>query len=120
MSEARTRILDAARALFLEEGVEAVTMRRVAKRVGVTATALYRHFEGKDALLGAVLDAGFQSFGGYLYQALQGADPQERMRLSGQGYLDFALEQPEVYRTIFMAPRPPTVACGGSEPQWNA
>ncbi len=120
MSEARTRILDAARSLFLEEGVEAVTMRRVAERVGVTATALYRHFEGKDALLSAVLDAGFQSFGGYLYRALKAGDPGERLRSSGQCYLDFALEQPEVYRSIFMTPRPAKVECGRNEPQWNA
>lgn len=119
MSEARTRILDAARALFLEGGAEAVTMRSVAERVGVTATALYRHFESKDALLRAVLDAGFQSFGGYLYRALQGADATERLRLSGQAYLDFALEQPEFYRTIFMTSRPQG-ACAPREPQWNA
>jgi AcrR family transcriptional regulator len=106
MSEAQDRILSAARELFLEGGAEAVTMRSVAERVGVTATALYRHFEGKDALLQAVLRAGFEEFGGYLYRSLAGATPTERLRKSGEAYLDFALQQPQVYRTIFMAPRP--------------
>jgi AcrR family transcriptional regulator len=106
MSEARDRILSAARELFLEGGAEAVTMRAVAERVGVTATALYRHFEGKDALLQAVLRAGFEEFGSYLYRALAGASPTERLRRSGEAYLDFALQQPQVYRTIFIAPRP--------------
>lgn len=119
MSEARTRILDAARALFLAGGVEAVTMRSVAERVGVTATALYRHFENKDELLRAVIDAGFQGFGGYLYRALKGKDALERLLSSGQAYLDFALEQAEMYRTIFMTPRP-SAALEKSEPQWHA
>jgi AcrR family transcriptional regulator len=110
MTEARTRILTAARELFLAGGAEAMTMRGVAERVGVTATALYRHFENKDALLHAVIGAGFEGFGGYLYRALRGASALERLRLSGQAYLDFALEQPEMYRTLFMTPRP-ALAC---------
>ena len=119
-SAARIRILDAANALFLQGGAGAVTMRAVADRVGVTATALYRHFENKDALLNAVLTVGFQSFGGYLYRALRGATPGERLKLAGQGYLDFALEQPQLYRTIFMTPRPETSGCPPNEPQWHA
>ncbi|MCI0572129.1 MAG: TetR/AcrR family transcriptional regulator [Myxococcaceae bacterium] len=119
MSEARTRILDAARALFLSGGAGAVTMRSVAERVGVTATALYRHFENKDELLGEVINAGFRGFGGYLYRALQGATPQERLQRSGQAYLDFALEQPEMYRTIFMSTRP-AEACTAREPSMDA
>jgi AcrR family transcriptional regulator len=120
MTEARTRILDAARALFLEGGPEAVTMRAVAERVGVTATALYRHFDGKGALLGAVLTAGFDSFGGYLHRALQGRDAGERLERSGQAYLAFALEQPEVYRTIFMTARPASDDCVPGAPQWHS
>src|SRR5688500_14212211 len=119
MTDARTRILDAARELFLEEGQGGVTMRSVADRVGVTATALYRHFESKDALVHAVIDGGFQTFGGYLYRSLKGATAAERMRLSGQAYLDFALEQPEMYRTLFMTPWPDS-AHGKSDAQWNA
>jgi AcrR family transcriptional regulator len=116
MNETRERILAAARELFLAGGAEAVTMRSVAERVGVTATALYRHFEGKEALLQAVIHAGFEGFGSYLYRALEGASPLERLRLSGQRYLEFALEQPQMYRTIFMAPRPADVDCEPEKP----
>jgi AcrR family transcriptional regulator len=104
MSETRARILEAARGIYLEEGPEAVTMRRVAARVGITATALYRHFLNKEALVEAVIGHGFQVFGGYLHRALAGATPGERLKLSGGAYLDFALEQPEIYRTVFMTP----------------
>jgi len=80
-------------------------MRSVAEEVGVTATALYRHFENKDALVEAVVAQGFETFGSYVYRALEGRTPQERLRRSGEGYLRFALEQPEMYRTIFMTLR---------------
>lgn len=78
-------------------------MRAIAKRVGVTATALYRHFESKEALLQEVIDEGLRIFGSYLYRALEGPDPRTRLRLSGSAYLQFALEHPAFYRTIFMS-----------------
>jgi AcrR family transcriptional regulator len=104
VTDTRVRILAAAQRLYLEEGVEGVTMRRVAERVGVTPTALYRHFESKDSLVEAVITEGYRVFGGYLHRSLAGATPAERLRLSGQAYLDFALQQSEMYRTIFMTP----------------
>jgi AcrR family transcriptional regulator len=116
VTETQERILSAARELFLSGGAEAVTMRNVAERVGVTATALYRHFEGKEALLQAVIRSGFEGFGAYLYRALEGSDALDRLRRSGQLYLDFALQQPQMYRTIFMAPRPAEVACEPEKP----
>ncbi|HEY8211569.1 MAG TPA: TetR/AcrR family transcriptional regulator [Myxococcaceae bacterium] len=106
MTEPRTRILASARALYLEGGMEAVTMRSVAKRVGVTATALYRHFDNKEDLLGELMVQAFETFGSYLYRALGGKTPMERFRRSAEAYLDFALEQREIYRTLFMSPVP--------------
>ena len=53
--ELRAKILDAARELFVAHGVEAVSMRKVAEKIGYTATTLYNHFEDKDALLHAPL-----------------------------------------------------------------
>lgn len=105
MSDARTRIQEAARAIFLEGGAPAVTMRAVAARVGVTATALYRHYADKEALLTEVIGSGFEVFAGYLYRALEAPTAEARLRRSGEAYLRFALEQPHLYRTIFMTPR---------------
>ncbi|HVE83271.1 MAG TPA: TetR/AcrR family transcriptional regulator [Myxococcales bacterium] len=102
-AEPRARILESARALYLEGGAEAVTMRSVAKKVGVTATALYRHFDNKDDLLGELIRQGFETFGTYLYRALSGRTPAERLRRSAEAYCDFALEQREMYRTLFMS-----------------
>lgn len=105
-SEPRERILASARALYLEGGMQAVTMRGVAERVGVTATALYRHFDNKEDLLTELIGQAFMTFGSYLHRSLGGKTPMDRFMRSAESYLDFALEQREIYRTIFMSPVP--------------
>ena len=54
----RDRISQAAQELFLEGGVEAISMRKVADRVGISATAIYRHYKDKDELLTGIIDTG--------------------------------------------------------------
>jgi AcrR family transcriptional regulator len=100
--DTRSRILNEARELLLEAGLSGFSMRALAERVGVTATALYRHFDDRDALLASLLDQGFRTFGSYLMRALSGATPLERFRLTGKGYLDFALEHPRDYELMFL------------------
>jgi AcrR family transcriptional regulator len=95
------RIVSAARALYFERGPEAVTMRAVAERVGVTATALYRHFADKDALLKEVVGEGSRLLGSHLFRALEASTPLERLRATAMAYLDFALAQPQAYRALF-------------------
>ncbi len=104
----RDRILAATRSLYLRHGEDHITMRRVAAEVGITATALYRHFESKEALIAEIVDDGFRVFKSYQDSALAGASPAERLRLGGAAYLRFALEQTEIYSTIFV--RRPTLA----------
>ena len=70
--DTRQQILCEAREVFLENGLSGFSMRTVAQRVGVTATALYRHFDGKDALLASMLGEAFATVGSYLGRALAG------------------------------------------------
>ncbi len=58
--ELRTRILDAARELFAEEGYDAVTMRKIADRIEYSPTAIYFHFRDKHALMRELVDARFR------------------------------------------------------------
>jgi AcrR family transcriptional regulator len=97
----KTRIVAAARALYFERGPDAVTMRAVAERVGVTATALYRHFADKEALLKEVVGEGSRLLGSHLFRALEAPTPLERLRATALAYLDFALAQPQAYRALF-------------------
>lgn len=77
-------------------------MRTVAEGVGVSATALYRHFQDKDALLASLLGEAFGTFGSYLGRCLRGSTPLERFRLCGAAYVDFALDHPRDYELMFL------------------
>lgn len=103
MEDIKSRIVAAARALYFERGPDAVTMRGVAERVGVTATALYRHFADKDAILREVMGEGSRLLGSHLFRALEAPTPLERLRATANAYLDFALAQPQAYRALFEA-----------------
>lgn len=100
----RDRIVAEACALFLEKGLEGFSMRRLARAVGVTAPALYRHYDGKEAVLHDVVREAYERMAQYLYRALQGRTPLERLQLAGVGYLDFALEHPRLYDALFASP----------------
>jgi AcrR family transcriptional regulator len=86
--ELRTLILDAARELFAAEGVEAVTMRRIAERIEYSPTAIYFHFRDKDALLRELCDTDFRDFAQGFAAMAQIADPVERLKASGYAYID--------------------------------
>ena len=103
----RDKILDAARELFVEEGVESTSMRKIAKKVGYSATALYDYFDDKDTLLRELCDADFLRFNQSLGKtAGEIADPLERLRAIGRAYFAFARQHPSHYRLMFMTPQP--------------
>jgi AcrR family transcriptional regulator len=104
-AETRERIVEEARDLYLRGGLSAVSMRKVAERVGVSATALYRHFDDKESLLLAVVQTGFERFTSYLLSGQAGKTPLDRLTLTGEGYLRFALDHPSYYRIMFMTSR---------------
>jgi AcrR family transcriptional regulator len=100
----RERILTCASMLYAEDGLVGFSMRKIADKVGVSAAALYRHYEDKEALLMAICEEGFRIFGNYLFQALHASTPLDRLHETGEGYLQFALGNPHYYRVIFMTP----------------
>ncbi len=102
----RTSILDAARELFVARGIEAVTMREIAKRINYSPTALYLHFEDKDAILRALCDTDFLKLATGLKDIFAIPDPIQRLIVLAQGYAQFALTHPNHYRLMFMTPRP--------------
>jgi AcrR family transcriptional regulator len=116
--EIRTRILDAARELFANEGVESVTMRRIADRIEYSPTAIYFHFRDKEALLAELCDHDFREFAHGFAAIAQIPDPVERLRAAGQAYVSFGLNNPSHYRLMFMTPKAAeasTIAKGNPE-----
>jgi AcrR family transcriptional regulator len=103
----RASILDAARTLFVERGIDAVSMREIAKKINYSATTLYNHFADKEALLQAVCDEDFLKLASGMHQIMQLPDLIARIQALGKGYAMFALEHPNHYRLMFMTPRVP-------------
>lgn len=105
-SDTAQSILLSARRLLDEGGASAVSMRKVAQRVGVTAMAIYRHFPDHAALLNALADQGFVE----LSQSLQTGVPQgpalDRLTKVTEIYLDYALSHPRLFELMFLASRP--------------
>ncbi len=103
-SPLRARIAEAAQELYLREGAEGVSMRRVAERVGVSAPAIYRHFRNKDELLSEIVVEGLRILEGCLRPGLDASSPYERLLSMADGYLGFAIEQPRYFDFAFMIP----------------
>jgi AcrR family transcriptional regulator len=96
-------ILDAARDLLAKGGPEALSMRQVADQVGVSATAIYHYFDGKQDLVNRVVLRAFERFGSYLRDAMA-SHPEgsvERFGALGEAYLRFALENEAYFRIMF-------------------
>jgi AcrR family transcriptional regulator len=98
----RRALLDEALATIRAEGVDALTLREIGARVGVSRTALYRHFADKRALLTAVATEGFRTLRERLLAAWErGGRDDAAFRAMGVAYVRFAVENPSHYRVMF-------------------
>ncbi len=107
----RRALVVAATALAREGGPEAVVLREVTRRVGVSANAAYRHFTDRDALLEAVVIEGLAQMAGAMEAELatvRARHPQRRararLRAVGTGYVRFACAEPGLFRATFLVP----------------
>lgn len=100
----RAEILAATEQLLIQTGdQEAVSIRAIADKVGVTPPSIYLHFADKDELLAAVCEARFADLDRYMEEAAAGAgDPLGALWARGRAYVQFGLENPEHYRILFM------------------
>ncbi|MBV9750638.1 MAG: TetR/AcrR family transcriptional regulator [Acetobacteraceae bacterium] len=100
----RGEVLAAAKRLFLEEGYEHATMRRIAAEVGVSAAALYGYFPDKEAILRAIAEVTFSELLVRLEESQRGdALPLERFKAGLRAYVAFGLARPDEYRLTFLA-----------------
>ena len=88
----------AARAILDEAGPDAVSVRMTARRVGVSATAAYRHFTNREDLLASVAAEGFRELAGAMERGATGGDPLDRV---GLAYFDFALQKRSLFALMF-------------------
>lgn len=103
----RAQILQVASELFLQEGIDNTSMRRIAGAAGVTATLLYKHFASKDDLLKSIAESFFSELVVSLDAAVEGVkDPIERARRLMHAYVTFGIDNPRAYHLTFMTALP--------------
>jgi AcrR family transcriptional regulator len=93
-----TALVASARQILDESGMQAVGLRETARRVGVSATAAYRHFTSKEDLLASVAAEGFRELGAAMEGATRGVNPLSR---AGLAYVEFALRNRGLFRLMF-------------------
>lgn len=103
-TDLRRRILDATRHLLVTEGYASLSMRRIARAIGYSATSIYLYFDSKDALFHALIDEGMEE----LHRQLRAAaehhpeEPLERLVALCRAYVSFGLSFREYYEVMFM------------------
>lgn len=98
----RGEILEAAQRIFLAEGYQGATIRKIADEVGVSSTALYMHFRDKDEILLEISDTAISRLMVINSEiSARQEDPVVRVRLMLQAYMTFALENPNAYQLVF-------------------
>jgi AcrR family transcriptional regulator len=99
----RRSLLDGARALIAAHGAEGFTLREVARRIGVTHAAAYRHFADRRALVAAVAEEGFRRLQARLERARDATPPslERRLRALLGAYLRFCWQEPSLCAAMF-------------------
>ena len=103
----RAAVLAAAEKILEKEGIEALTLRAVARAVGVSHTAPKNHFGDLEGLLSELAAVGYRRYGAALASAMNeaGIDPRARMREIGRAYVGFARQHPGMFLLMFRGER---------------
>lgn len=102
----RQEILDAARELFVAEGFDSVSMRKIADRIGYSPTTIYLYFKDKSELLQEICESTFAKLSKQIEKSWTTTeDPLERLRLGLLSYIDFGLENPHHYDLVLISPK---------------
>ncbi|MFG3044951.1 TetR/AcrR family transcriptional regulator [Streptomyces sp. NPDC048241] len=103
----RAACLRAARELLEEDGSAGLSLRAVARRAGVSATAPYRHYADRDALVSAVAAEGYRELAEYLAAAHPEPRTPDELASVAVAYVRFALDRPAMFRVMFAEPCDP-------------
>ena len=94
-------LIRAAHEQIEEAGAASLNLRALARELGVTHPAVYRHFKDKDALLEAVAQQGFEELAEALHASSEGGGLEHLLQTRTEAYMNFALQNPECLRVMF-------------------
>lgn len=117
----RAALIAAGLRLLAERAADDLSLRELARVVGVSATAVYRHFPDKAALMAALARAGLDQLAAAQHAAFDAAGGgEDGFAATGRAYVRFALANPALFRLVFSTPRPADVLTVGAVPQDEA
>jgi len=102
----RMKILDAAKSLFLRDGYEATSIRKIAERIEFSPTTIYLYYKDKSDIMFALHQEGFKLLGDQFQVLRHVEDPFERLKAMGRVYMNFALNNPDFYELMFIMKEP--------------
>jgi AcrR family transcriptional regulator len=102
----REACIEEAMAIVEEAGVEELSLREVARRLGVSHQAPYKHFPGRDHILAELVSRSYTAFAAHLEARPRTGDPEQDLGAMGEAYLEYAFHHPLQYRLMFGTPLP--------------
>ena len=100
----RQQIIQAATDLFLKEGYEGTSIRKIARAIEYSPATLYLYFDDKQAIFKAILANAYEEFLSFLKSAKIIADPLSRLQEMYKKYIKFAFKYPSYYDILYMEP----------------
>lgn len=104
--ELKKEILMAAKELFMEKGYEATSIRNIAEKIEYSPATVYLYYKDKDEIMHALHHEGFKMLVGYFGVLNTIPAPFDRLTAMGKAYIQFAMENPEMYELIFVMKDP--------------
>jgi AcrR family transcriptional regulator len=117
--ELKSLILMAAKKLFLEKGIEQTTIRNIANEIEYSVGTVYVYYKDKNDILHDLHTQGFKQLGGEMKLLLNVDDPMERLKAIGRVYLQFAIENNDMYDLMFSMRAPMEFLESIHKEDWN-
>lgn len=117
--ELRSLILQGAKKLFIENGIERTTIRNIADEISYSVGTVYVYFKDKNSILHELHTLGFKQLGGEMRVLFSVADPMERLAAIGRVYIRFAIDNPDMYDLMFNMKAPMEFLKNVEEEEWN-
>jgi AcrR family transcriptional regulator len=117
--ELKALILQAARKLFVEQGIEQTTIRKIASEIDYSVGTVYFYYKDKNDILYDLHTQGFRQLGSEMRVLFNVADPMERLKALGRVYTRFALENTDMYDLMFNLKAPMDFLDSMNKEEWN-
>jgi AcrR family transcriptional regulator len=115
----KSLILQAAKKLFVEQGIEQTTIRKIASEIEYSVGTVYVYYKDKNDILHDLHTQGFKQLGSEMKVLFNVTDPMERLKALGRVYLQFAINNPDLYDLMFVMKAPMDFLDSVHEEEWN-